>query len=94
MKRMVRAAALLSLAAGTAHAQTQHLSGSDTMGFMTRDLIRMLGLGSGNDPSVTPCPQTDALCYVGGGSDAGYSASCHARQTGQGMNPCVPAGQF
>ncbi len=57
------------------------------MGFMTRDLIRTLGLGSGNDPSVTPCPQTDALCYVGGGSDAGYSASCHARQTGQGMNP-------
>ncbi len=44
----------------------QHLNGSDAMGFMTRDLILTFGLGSGNDPLVTPCPDTDALCYDGG----------------------------
>lgn len=86
MKHIVRAA-LLSLVAGNALAQTQHLSGSNALGFITRDLIHTFGLGSGNDPSVRACLQTDALCYDGGGSDAGFAASCHARQTGQGMNP-------
>jgi len=86
MRHLIKAAALLSLVSGAAHA-TQHLRGSDTMAFITRDLIHTLGLGSGNDPLITPCPDTDALCYDGGGSGLGYSASCDARTTGQGMNP-------
>jgi ABC-type phosphate transport system substrate-binding protein len=56
---------------------------------MTRDLIHTLGLGSGNDPHVRACPVTDSLCYDGGGSDAGFAASCNAPQTGQGMNPAA-----
>jgi ABC-type phosphate transport system substrate-binding protein len=87
MKHIIKAAALLTLVAGTAQAQTQHLRGSDTMAFITRDIIRTLGLGSGNDPLVTPCPGTDALCYDGGGSGLGYLASCDGRNTGQGVNP-------
>src|SRR5262249_1502048 len=86
MKHALTLAAALSLASGVAHA-TQHLRGSDTMAFITRDLIQTLNLGSGNDPLITPWPDTDALCYDGGVSGTGYAAACDSRTTGQGMNP-------
>jgi len=73
MKHIAKALALLSLMGGTAYAQ-QHLAGSDTMAGLSRRIITALSL----DPT---------LVYDGGGSGLGWTATCHARTTGQTINP-------
>src|ERR1700737_3015420 len=72
MKQIVKAVVLLSFVGGSAFAQ-QHLAGSDTMAGLTRRIITALSL----DP---------VLVYDGGGSGLGWTASCHARTTGQTIN--------
>ncbi len=72
MRKLLASATLVALGLGAAVAGAQNIAGSDTLNFLTTELV------DGINGGAPVCTGAAALTYIGGGSGAGESAIIQA----------------